>query len=410
MWLLLEYDKDHHDQTLDACKQVGITCAGVLREDQLASVELSQVDLLLVGAKWKAQTVEHLREGGLSAPVVMVTDLLNDDFRAQAGRMRCVDIVSYPLPTEYVRTWARPPQSEPRIDDATPSTSHSAIEELLRTKPSWSFKRSSGESYTGTWVAPPVELPALRGRILLTYGLRGGIGKSTLTSLIAQYLAKRTATVAVVELDPKGNLHERLQIQSPITVDDWAKMPASMDERMVRQALVKPRAASFSLLPRGAHTRDVEATTVRRLLTQLGAYFDFVLVDASTDDALVSTQVAREMAHRVFYVMTPEWDSFRSFLHGYEELRMQKGDDAVTVVVNRYQRSGEHQKAWRLLQEVDRARLQRIPEDRTVRQQMHKGQALTGGRRVQQCLAHLTHDLIVNTRQMAAKDKRRWFQ
>ena len=412
MWLLLEYDRHKHDQALEMCQQAGIMCEGILREDQLASVDLAQVDLLLVGDRWKEQTVTQLREGGLSASVVLIADSAEGEVRALATDLGCVEMVSYPLPITYLRSWASTPSPEAiqTVDTAEDRNTYSPMEELLRTKPRRSLKRSDWGSRSESLSASTGDAAALRGRILLLYGLRGGIGKTTMTTLLAHHLAMRMCSVAVIELDPKGNLQERLQIQSPITVDEWAKMPSAMDERMVRQALVKPRAAGFSFLPRGEHTRDVEAATVRRILIHMASYFDIVLVDASTDDELESTRIAREMAHRVLYIMTPEWNSFRSFVQGYEQMRRQKGEEAVTVIVNRFKRSGEHQKALRLLQEVKIPQLIRVPEDRMLWMQAAKGQPLSGGREVKRAMAQIPRLLSLDPVRTAARHQKRWFQ
>lgn len=391
MWVLLEDNKEHLQTTIDACATRGVTCVGMTRVQTGIRMDWPDVDLLLVGPGWKKETVQAMREQGCTAQAVLVEPDINEETRARAKEIGCVDIVSYPLSVSYLQAWARE-RSDSVLVKPVMTPPLSAMESLLQTKTTRIVRpwQEASPNAAG-WMGSPAG--ALRGRIALIYGLRGGMGKSTLTTLLAHEVGQRARTVAIVELDPNGNLQERLHLSSPITVDDWAKMPSAMDERMVRQALVTPREALFSLLPRGAHTRDVEASTVRRLLVDLATYHDLVLVDASTDDQLPCTQTARELAHRVFYVMTPAWDSFRSFLDGYERLQLQKGPEAVTVVVNRMRPIGEHQKAWRLLQEAAIRHLTRLPEDRTLHAKAQQGQTLAMGRALRRALAVLAQPL-----------------
>lgn len=392
MWLLLEDHTEHLQMAIEACAKVGVTCVGMARVEPGMSIDWACVDLLLVGPGWKKETVQALREAGCTAPTVLIEQDPDEAVRARAFEMGCVDIVSYPLSVAYLQAWARERPVD-LLGEPGHTPTLSAMEALLQTKSARTVHRVHEDLLSSTgWAGSPAA--ALRGRIALIYGLRGGMGKSTVATLLAQEIGSRSYSVALVELDPKGNLQERLRLSSPITVDDWAKMPSAMDERMVRQALIQPRSSLFSLLPRGEHTREVDSATVRRLLMELATYYDLVLIDASPDDELPCTHMAREVAHRVLYVMTPAWDSFRSGLDGYERLRIQKGQEAVTVVVNRSRPIGEHQKAWRLMQEAQIRHLIRLPEDRTLQAKTQQGQTLTGGRALRRALAPLAQELM----------------
>jgi len=138
--------------------------------------------------------------------------------------------------------------------------------------------------------------------------------------------------VVVVDLDPKGTLLYTTRTESYMTTDEWMKLPAQMDERTVRQSLTP--AHQFWLLPSGRQAESFEEPAVRKLLFNLLRHFDVVLVD--TSQATRCLPLLEEWAHRVVFLVTPEWSAYERYVETMEGLRAQKRD-AVLAVCNRVQ-------------------------------------------------------------------------
>ncbi|WP_423907824.1 ParA family protein [Candidatus Spongiihabitans sp.] len=59
--------------------------------------------------------------------------------------------------------------------------------------------------------------------VVSVINLKGGVGKTTVTALLARYAARQGLDVLAVDLDPQANLSQAL-----MTTDDYTKF---MDER-----------------------------------------------------------------------------------------------------------------------------------------------------------------------------------
>ena len=389
-WLLMEYEKDMHDSAIDQLKQSGILAEGIRREDQLQSLDKASVDLVLVGSGWKEATIKQLIEDGVSAPFVHVATELQKESHEYARTIGCLDVVSYPLPINYLKMWAKPSIHAKNID--RPNETLSPIEEILRKKNvlnSRKYTYTKGTSSSSETVDSPGS-GGMRGKIFVTYSPRGGVGKSMVTSLLARNLTERNYSVAVVDLHPTGNiLAMNHRGQTSVTVDEWTKLPAQMDERMVKQSLVPTN--GFWILPSGHETDKVDSTTIRRILFNIANYFDVVLVDSMASQD--STLTALEVANHVVFVMTPEWISFRRFIDDYEKIKIQKGVQGVSVVVNLIENTVEHRRGLRLLKEQDILFEVHMSEDRALYKEVLNAKPLTGSDHIQSGVRDLVKTL-----------------
>lgn len=393
MWLLLEYDRVLQTKSVASLERVGIRAQGVDREEQLEQIDLTKVDLLLVGTGWQQATVDDIRERGLTARSIYVCSNIDDESALIARKLGCVDVIVYPLPMDYLKRWARP-ATENEIVVTKEAEPVSALEEILASNQKLNQKRtytrSQGHLSDSGQFDEAAKLKS-RGRVVGIHGARGGIGKSVLVALLARYMASRNYKVAVVDLDPKGNLLNMHRGQAAVTADEWSRLPAQMDEPMVYQSLVSLQ--GFYLLPSGKLRDGVDAVTLRRIVYHLAQYFDLVLLDTTPSSSI--TYPALELAHQALFVMSPEWTAVKRHLEEYEALRHQKGAQHVVVAVNRIRRRAtEHTRTLRLIDEANiKSDIVQFPEDKMLYRELMEARALTGSRNVQDSVEHLVSAL-----------------
>lgn len=390
MHLLLEFDRIKHVESISVAERAGIKLCAVDHEDQLLQMDTSAVELVLIGRKWPVDVLYRLRESGLDCPFIYVAPTLEDASAYQTAKeLGCVDVVAYPLPMEYLKRWIQLAEPEEAKADSPPPAT--ALEAILKRRAS-----PKSDAAKNTTEHPQLnddpESP-MRGRVVCIHSARGGVGKSTLTALLARALAGRGMTVGVIDLDPKGNLQSIHHLPAAMTTDDFTRLPAQMDEVALKESLVQ--VDDWYLLPSGRARDGLDDGALRRAVGQFGRTFDFTLIDTSPSTA--STYTALELADRAVFVMTPEWMAFKRFLEEYELVRHMKMSERVVVAVNRIRRGvSEHRRALRLLDEAQiQSDVVHIPEDRRLYRDLMTASPLSGSRNVSDALDHLLGALRV---------------
>jgi pilus assembly protein CpaE len=152
------------------------------------------------------------------------------------------------------------------------------------------------------------------GSIIAMFGVKGGVGKTTLATNMAVALAQETsASVALVDLDfPFGDVALMLDIQPEQDILDALNESVLDDLERLQKTLVRtPHGVSVlsaPLAPDGAGTLD--SRRVGRLLTRLSALHQFVLVDTPVGLTEL-TAAALDVAEIAMLVTTPEIASLR---------------------------------------------------------------------------------------------------
>lgn len=390
MLLLLEVDRVKQVEARSAVERTGLKLYAVDHEDQLLQVDTASVELVLIGHDWPVDVVPRLRGAGLDCPFVYVASPSEGaSAYTTAKQLGCVDAVTYPLPMEYLRRWLPPAESEElKMDSPPPAT---ALESILKRHGPPKPDAPKGI----TQYAQPTDdpEPPIRGRVVCIHSARGGVGKSTLTALLARALAGQGLTVGVIDLDPKGNLQSIHHQPAAMTTDDFTRLPAQMDGAALKESLVQ--VGDWYLLPSGRARDGLEDSALRRVVGQFDRIFDFTLID--TSPSTPSTYTALELADRAVFVMTPEWMAFKRFLEEYELVRHMKMPERVVVAVNRIRKSvSEHRRALRLLDEAQiQSDVVHIPEDRRLYRDIMTASPLAGSRNVADAVDHLLGALRV---------------
>lgn len=386
MLLLLEFDRVKHAAAVKAAERSGLKLCVVDHEDQLAQIDLTTVELVLVGQN--SPGVERIKEQALACPFIYVGTSDGESVYQTAKQLGCVDVVTYPLPIDYLKRWIREAEAQEEPTSSAPVSPMEAI--LKRNRPAKPNVQPRANEKTVSSDDPD---PLLRGRVVVIHSARGGVGKSTLTALLARTLAGQGMTVGVIDLDPKGNLQSIHHLPAVMTTDDFTRLPAQMDEVALKESLVQ--VDDWYLLPSGRARDGLDDSALRRVVEQFGRTFDFTLID--TSPSTPSTYTALELADRVVFVMTPEWMAFKRFLEEYELVRHMKMPERVVVAVNRIRRGvSEHRRARRLLDEAQiQSDVVHIPEDRRLYREIMTASPLAGSRNVADSVDHLLGALRV---------------
>lgn len=389
MLLLLEYDRVKQSAARAAAERLGLELRAVDHEDQLAQVDLTSVDLVLVGHGWSGQVLKRFRASGVDCPFIYVASETEDDAAYQTAKeCGCVDVVAYPLPMEYLKRWIRELDPEQTSVESTPPMT--PLEAILKRHRPPKPERTR-ENLIESSNDPE---PLLRGRVICIHSARGGVGKSTLTALLARALSKRGLTVGVIDLDPKGNLLSIQHQSAGLTIDDFTRLPAQMDETAFKESLCA--VGGWYLLPSGRARDGLDDQTLRQVVAQFSRYFEITLIDTSPSTA--STYTALGFADRVVFVMTPEWMAFKRFMEEYELVRHLKTHERVVVAVNRIHKNvSEHRRAIRLLDEAHiRSDRVYIPEDHKLYRDLMTASPLAGSRKISDAMDHLQSALRIS--------------
>ena len=204
-------------------------------------------------------------------------------------------------------------------------------------------------------------LPA--GSIISVFGVKGGVGKTTLATNLAVALAQESsASVALVDLDvPFGDIALMLDIHPAQDVLDALNDTALDDLERLQKLLVRTphgvHVLAAPLAPDEAGAMD--SSRVGRLLTRLAALYQFVLVD--TPGGLTElTAAALDVSELAMLVTTPEIAALRRthaclrLLQGLEfpssklQLVLNRVDSRTRVSVSDAIEALDHPVAWRL--------------------------------------------------------------
>jgi pilus assembly protein CpaE len=182
------------------------------------------------------------------------------------------------------------------------------------------------------------------GKVLLVFSAKGGCGKTTLATNLAQSLAHNPepksaqssalssvlTSVCLVDLDLQfGDVAVALQIEPTKTISDALRMQDTLDDEGVR-SLVLPH-GGISLLLAPVSPADIEripAHVVTRILQSLRRQFDYVIIDAAPafNDVILS---AFEAADRHLLLTTQDTPSLKNLRVALDTL------DALGIPANR---------------------------------------------------------------------------
>jgi pilus assembly protein CpaE len=238
------------------------------------------------------------------------------------------------------------------------------------------------------------------GSIIAVFGVKGGVGKTTLATNLAVALAQETsASVALVDLDvPFGDVALLLDIQPEQDILDALDESVLDDLERLQKTLVRTaqgvHVLSSPLAPDDAGALD--SRRVGRLLSRLAALHQFVLVDTPVGLNEL-TAAALDVADLAMLVTTPEIAALR---RTHACLRLLQGLEFPTtklqLVLNR-ESSKTRVSAAEAVEALGHPITWRVGNDYAAMQSTALGQPVV----LSQPKARLTQDIRLIARQLA---------
>ena len=177
------------------------------------------------------------------------------------------------------------------------------------------------------------------GSIIAVFGVKGGVGKTTLATNLAVALAQETsASVALVDLDiPFGDVALMLDIHPEQDILDALDPSVLNDLERLQRLLVRTEhgvhVLSSPLAPDDAS--DIDSASIGKLLRNMAALHQFVLVDTPVGITEITAAVL-DAAELDLLITTPEVPALR---RTHACIRMLQGlefpTQKVQVVLNR---------------------------------------------------------------------------
>lgn len=126
--------------------------------------------------------------------------------------------------------------------------------------------------------------PTKRGKIILVFSAKGGCGKTTVSTNLAEALSEdQTKSVCIVDFDLQfGDVAVALQVEPVHTISDAIRMQSNLDQQGIRSLLVQYK-ENMSAMLAPVDPSDVEFITAslgEKILLGLQEMFDYVVVDA----------------------------------------------------------------------------------------------------------------------------------
>ncbi|MDQ3809266.1 MAG: P-loop NTPase, partial [Chloroflexota bacterium] len=121
------------------------------------------------------------------------------------------------------------------------------------------------------------------GSIISVFGVKGGVGKTTLATNLAVALAQETSTsIALVDLDvPFGDVPLMLDLEPQNIIDALGDAVLDDLERLQRMLVRTEHGVHVLSAPLApSHAGSIDSSKVSRLLSRLAALHQFVVVDA----------------------------------------------------------------------------------------------------------------------------------
>jgi len=190
----------------------------------------------------------------------------------------------------------------------------------------------------------PHALPApSRGRVIVAFSSKGGVGKTTLSCNLAISLAQRygPGSVAVIDANTQApNISPMLDLRPERWLRDAVEQYRRLDGEMLKQ-IMTPHPSGAMVL---AHSTDnplgldFEEDQLSKILLVAKANFDYVLVD--TFPLLSSLNLALlDLADQIMLVTEAVVPALRSARYNLQVLRQAGyGPERIMLVMNRYTR------------------------------------------------------------------------
>lgn len=167
-------------------------------------------------------------------------------------------------------------------------------------------------------------------KIIASYSIKGGVGKTTAAANLAHLAASEGRRVLLWDLDPQGGATWLFRVKSKVKGGGEALITR---ERELAKAIRASDLENLDILPSDVTYRDLDllldaqkkpTRTLERLLKSLSGDYDLVILDCAPSISLVSENIVRA-ADLVLAPITPSPLSMRTLEHLRDFIEDTKG-------------------------------------------------------------------------------------
>jgi pilus assembly protein CpaE len=181
------------------------------------------------------------------------------------------------------------------------------------------------------------------GRMYTFAGVKGGMGATTAAVNFAAICARQNKSTVLIDLDmDSGDAACYLGLRHQYSIVDVIENLEQLDQAMVEGIMARD-ALGFHVLCAPSEVeraRDISEQHLLEIGTFLIQHYDAVVVDGSRslDPQLLSCM---ELSETIFVMLSQEFPAVRNAQHYLAALaRVGYGQDAVKMIVNRYEKKG----------------------------------------------------------------------
>lgn len=186
-----------------------------------------------------------------------------------------------------------------------------------------------------------------RGQVATFYSGKGGCGRSIIAATLAQTLQMDSnSSVLLVDLNLQyGGVETYLNIDHSRSIYDLTPVLKELNDNHIRNVTAIETTSHMEVLvsPRDAEIAEhLTEEHVQRLLRAARLYYDYILVDLPTEMTAIS-YAALEEADRMYYVMTPDSPSIRTFgqvMQLFDKIGVDP-TERLEIIVNRLRKETE---------------------------------------------------------------------
>ncbi|GAB3886502.1 AAA family ATPase [Terrabacter terrigena] len=177
------------------------------------------------------------------------------------------------------------------------------------------------------------------GKVITVFSAKGGVGKTTVSTNLATYLASTGARTVLVDLDLMfGDVAISLQLQPPGSVRDLVAMSGHLDAQGVQSVVTRHEPSGLDVIaapPDPADAERVPSHVIVELLRVARANYDYVLVDTPpsfTEHVLAAFDLS-DLTVLVATLDIPAVKNLRIAINTLDTLGASR--EARTIVLNR---------------------------------------------------------------------------
>jgi pilus assembly protein CpaE len=181
------------------------------------------------------------------------------------------------------------------------------------------------------------------GRMYTFAGVKGGMGTTTAAINFAAICARQNMSTVLIDLDmDSGDAACYLGLRHQYSLADVVENLEQLDQAILEGIMTKDALGFYVLCapPEVERSRDISEQHLLEIGTFLIQHYDVIVVDGSRalDPLLLGCM---ELSDTIFVMLTQEFPAVRNAQHYLGALaRVGYGQDAVKLVVNRYEKRG----------------------------------------------------------------------